>query len=465
MKVSTEPLPNRELRLVIQPDEEEVQQALRAAARNISRQARIPGFRKGKVPHEVIVERFGEDVLRQEAAERLVKKLYPQALKQEGIKPYAQAQLEEVQHKPMAFRLTVPLGPTVNLGDYRRFRMKPQKVKVSRKMVRAALEVLRQEKAVLEPAGDRPAKLGDVAVLDIEGEIPGETVFLHDENARVLLKADAPFPAPGFSQEVVGMREGEERTFSLPLSDDFPTEELRGREAEFTILLQELYERILPRLDNDLARTIGKFDSLKELRKHLKGKLLLQAQAKADEEYADAVVDAIVGQATVEFPPVMVEERLDEMLKGIERRLREEAKLTLENYLTIQGKTEEELRDELRPRAEERLKWALVLSEVVARERLEVEEEELTDRIEEISEPWGIRADEMREALRSPGGELAIVSSLLTRKAIERLVAIAKGETPLAQPAPWPRRWIERLAAITKRKAPPSSEQPADERG
>ena len=427
MKITTEPLENHQLILTIEVDEERTQQAMRRAARQIARQVNIPGFRKGKAPYDVIVQRHGEDTVRKEAADILAQEVYLEALEQEGIEPYALGVLDEVVLRPITFRLTIPLRPTVDLGDYHNYRLKPPKVKVSKKEVQQALEAIREQNAVLEPV-DRPAALNDMVVMDLAGQTADEVVFLKGNDARILLDAESTEPAPGFAEAIVGMEADEERTFTLTLPDDFPREELQGQEAEFTAKLAEVYKRILPELDDDLARTVGNIDSFKELQEHVRGQLRQAAQEKAGGEYAGQVLEAIIEQTQVEYPPVMLEEELNAAVEDFKQQVRHQARLSLEDYLHIQGKTMEELREELRPQATARLKRALVMGEVVRLEGLEVDEEEIGAHIEQVSASWGARADEVRTSLDSGEGRRTVRSRLLTDGAVQRLVTIAKGE-------------------------------------
>lgn len=429
MKITTEPTENRQLRLAIELDEERTQHAMRQVARQIARRVNIPGFRKGKAPYSLIVQRYGEDAIRKEAAEMLAEEAYHEALEQEGIAPYAPGVLDEVVLRPITFKFTVPLRPMVEPGDYRAFRLKPQKVRVYKKQVQQALEEIREQNAILEPV-DRPVALGDGVAIDLVGRAAEGVEFLKGDDIRILLDAESADPVPGFAEAIVGMKTGDERIFTLTLPDDFTREELRGQEAEFTVKMTEVYESIFPELDDDLARTAGNFDSLKELEKHIKEQLRQAAQRKADEEYAGQVLEAILEQAQVEYPPVMLAEELDERVKEVERAVKREARLSLEDYLRIQDKTLEELGEELEPRTAARLKRALVLGEVVRLEGLEVDEEEIGAHIEEVSAQWGVRADDVRSSFNADEGRQAVHNRLLTGKAVQRLVAIAKGEAP-----------------------------------
>ena len=431
MKITSEPLADRQLSLTIELDEEQTSKAMRAAARQIARQVNIRGFRKGKAPYEVIVQRFGEDVVRREAADLLSDEVYGEALDQEGIEPYAPGKLDELLLDPITFKLTIPLRPMVNLGDYRDYRLKPRMVRVYKKEIEEALEKIREDHAFLEPV-DRPVALTDGAVLHLVARSADGAEILNNDDFRVILEVDSTDPAPGFAEAIVGMKSNERRGFTLTLPEDFPQEEFRGQEAEFTVRLTAVYAHTIPELDDDLARATGNFDSLEELEKHVRDQLRQTKEAEADQEYTDQVVKTIVEQAQVEYPPAMLEKELDAVVQDTEQSLRRETGLLMDDYLRIQGQSMDEFRERLLPRAADRLRRGLVLSEIVGLEGLELDVEEVSTRIDEVSATWGRRADDLRESLQSDEGQRAIRSRMLASKAVERLIAIAKREMPEA---------------------------------
>lgn len=425
MKITTEPLEDRQLRLIIEVDEEQAEKAMQRSARHIAKQVDIPGFRKGKAPYSVVLQRFGENLVRQEAAESLIDDVYKEALHQEDIEPLAPAALDEMELDPITFTFTIPLFPTVELGNYQRYRLKHKKARVTKKEVQEALEDIRLENAMLELV-ERPVEMGDGVVVDLVATTSGEEIIKGD-GVHIMVEADS-YPAPGFAEAIVGMQAGDERTFALTLPDEFPREELRGLEAEFSVTAIEVYDQTLPNLDDDLARTVGNFDSLKELEAQVQDQLRQAAQQEIDQEYADQVLEDILEQTELAYPPVMVDDTLDDVVEEFERSVKRDAKLSLKDYLRFQGKTEEELRQELKPNAITRLEHSLMLSEVVRQEELEVDEAEINSQIEIASAPWGVRADQVRASLSSEEGQQAIRNRLLGSKAVQRLVAIAKGE-------------------------------------
>lgn len=434
MKITTESIGERQVALTIEVDEERVRQAQRQTARQISREVDIPGFRKGKAPYDVVVQRLGPEMVQQELVNILAEDVYREALEQEDIAPYAPGTLEEVDFEPLTLEFIVPLTPKVDLGDYRSYRREFSEPEVADEALDRALEGIREQNAVLNPL-DRAAAEGDLLVGHLVGRASDERIFLDEEEARVLLDTEGEEPIPGLVEALIGVEPGEERTFTLTLSEDFKVEELQGEEAEFTVEVESVYERILPDLDDDLARTVGKYDSFEELKEDVRDRLRERQRAEAESEYAEQVLDDIIGQAEVSYPPVMLEEALDDAVENYEAQVERREHMMLKDYLRIQGKTMDDLREDLRPGVEGSLKRSLVLGEIVEQEELEISDEELGIQIAESSEQYGERAEEVRAALNAPDAQRDIRNRMLANKAVQQLVAIAKGEVSEAAAA------------------------------
>lgn len=427
MKITTEDLGDRQVMLTIEVDEERVDRVLRGVARRISRNYNIPGFRRGRAPFDVILRRFGREALLQEALDDLGQEIIPEAMESEGLEPYDAGSLEDVQMDPLTFKLRVPLRPTVDLGDYRELRLEPPVVAVDEQEVEAELEQLRQANAILEPAGDRPANLDDWVSLDVSAEVNDEPL-VHQEAHGMILDAENTEFAPGFSEQIVGMKVDQDTRFTLALGDNWG-EDRAGQEASFAVTLREIRSRLLPALDDDLARTVGDFDTLEELRQSMREQFEETAQRKADQEYSEAVLQTFVESAAVAYPPDLVDDQIDDMADDLKQRL-EAQNITLEDYFKLTGQTEDSFRESMRPQAETIVRRGLALGELTRQEKLDVGEAEVEQRISLLSASWGERAGEAREMLSDPDNVRSIASSLLTNKAVQHLVAIARGETP-----------------------------------
>ncbi len=372
MKVETERLENCQMALTIEVDEARAKRALRNVARRISRRAKIPGFRPGKAPYNVVARYFGKEVLSKEVLDELGEATYKEALDQAGLEPFGQAQLTDYETNPLVLKMVVPLAPVVELGDYRQLRLEANEETIREEEVNKALTRIQEQNAFWEPV-KRPAQWGDLAIVDIEGTVKGETVIENKER-ELILEADSSYPLPGFSDQLLGLTVNEQREFILTYPEDFEDGDLAGQQAHFKIYLQDLKQEVVPDIDDDLARAVGNYETLEDLKAELRREL----QAKAEQEFAHRALTALVERAQIEFPPMMLEREIDNWLKEFDQNLRR-LNLNLENYLKMEKKTEEEFRQEVSPQVEERLKRSLALGKFIELEGLETGFEEAVD--------------------------------------------------------------------------------------
>ena len=439
MKIKTKDLDDRQVELTIDVTDEQLQGAMRSAARRLSSRTKIPGFRPGKVPYDVIIRRFGEEAVFEEALDDLGQSVYRQALEETELEPYAPGRLEEVVSKePLVLRYTVPQSPTVELGEYRDQRLPYEPPDVSDETLEEAMEEIRQGQALIESV-DRAAQMGDVIVLDIQAQLhePPEGInptLVSEKDISLLISEEAEWPFPEFSQHLVGLTTEDEKDISHTFPKDHPNEDLREQVADFHVVSKEVKSRFVPPWSDDLARAVGDFKDLLDLRVNVRKQLEAQANQSAESEFAKSVIASTVEAAEVSYPPVLLEEELDGMMKDFSRRL-ESQHLSLEDYLKIEKKTEEELRTEFESQAHERLKQGLVLGRVVEVEDLQVNADEVKAEIDRLVAPFGENADKIRKNFEHPLGQRRVSLDLLTEKAIQRLVSIAKGEAPSPQEA------------------------------
>ena len=433
MKIDTEALEDRQVQITVEIPDERLQAAMRSTARRLSRETRIPGFRPGKAPYNIIINKFGEEIVFEEALDDLGKEIYRQALEEMELDPYGPGSLDEVVSRdPLVIRYTVPLPPEVDLGNYREIRIPWEDPQVTDDALEAVLEDLRQRRALIEPA-DRPAQLSDVVVLNIRGELrdppDGEDATLLDnKGVEVLVAEETDWPIPGIVEHRVGLEAGDERQFEYKFPEDYPSEDLQDLSADFQLTCLEVKSRIVPDWSDDLARNIGEYNDLLDLRLKIRADLLERAQHQADAEYAQQVIEATIEGATITYPPILLRDEVGEMRAELERRLKGQ-NLSLEDYLKIEKKTDEELRSELEPRAKERLDRALILGKLVEVEELEVGEEEVNSEIDRIIAPFKDQSEDIRKSFDNPMSRRHLTLDLLTTKAIKHLVAFAKGES------------------------------------
>lgn len=436
MKVTTELRENRQLALTIEVEPERVETALAAAAKRIAGKVNIPGFRKGKAPRRVIEQMFGKDTLINEALDELGKKVYVEALEQAKIDPIGPGQLENIQTDPLVLTMVIPLAPRVELGDYRSLRVPFEAPSVSDAQVDHQIAHLRERHAILEPTPEgAAADWGHLVTLDIKSTVEG-AAFVNQTDADVVLEKEhldgRIQVVPGFEEQIVGMKVGGEKTFSLPVPDDVTYGQFQEKTAEFTVTLKDTRIRTLPDADDALAQTVGDFETIDALRDAIRQDIADAEMREARAAYADRAISTLLETAQIEFPPLMVDQELDAMLERTDKRLRSQGR-NLEQYLKMLGKTRDEYREELRPTAEERIRRGLLLAQIVELEGLTVDESELDAEIGLASAAHGQRTDQVREALSSDTNRESVRLDILTQKAIDRLAAIARGEAP--QPA------------------------------
>ncbi len=439
----------RQLTLTIEVDEERVSKAMRNKARELGREINLPGFRPGKAPYDVILCRVGEDVLRGEAVEDIIQPIFEEALEQEDIDPYARPTLEDMELKPLVLKFTVPLSPVVTLGDYRSIRQEVEGVTVTDEALEEALEYVRVRHQTIETV-ERPAEAGDVVSISghgrftapkpaAEGEEPAEaeeaaeneTIF-EEERLEILLDDKTLFPDTPFVENVVGMAAGDHKEFGFTFADPYEHEaDYAGREAAFDITVLEVKKRDLPPLDDELAKQEGDFETLDELRESLRGDLLREAEAAAKEKVIDDMIHHLIDGATMVYPPAAVDAQIDSMVEDFQNRLSRSG-WQFQDYLNLQGMTEESLREDFRENADSQLQHQLALRQFILDEKLQVKAADIDALIEDRIARFdndNIR-DSMRNYYRSGNGFDMLSSEVLSNKAYERILAIFGGNAP-----------------------------------
>jgi trigger factor len=368
----------------------------------------------------------------------------------------------------LTLHLTMPVGPTVTLGEYRSIRIPWQEPQVTDDDLDQALLRLQKEQTEWKP-DQRPAALGDQVVLDIKAKVNDETV-LDNTSREIVLAADSPYPVPGFADQVVGMAAGDTREFTLTYPQDHYNADIAGKEAKFEVRLNEIRVAVLPLLDDEFAMAVGDYENLDDLKTKLRASQEEETRRKAEDEYEEQIWEKLLATAGTDYPDVLLNRELDMLKEQLERQLKQQG-MELASYFQLTKTTEAAWREQIRPQAELRLKRRLILTEVIADQGLQVSTEEIDAEIERTVEPMGDRAAEARQSLTAPMGRLAIADSLITRKAIQRLMAIARGEQvdepaqaePPAGEEAAPVEDIAEVAAVGSNEASPdATETPAE---
>jgi trigger factor len=441
VQVTTERQENCLVKLTISVDEDKTREYMQRAARTLSRRYRLPGFRPGKAPYSVVVRNLGIETIQGQVVEQFGDKVFEAGLEESELDPAAQASLEDVTWDPsFTLHVSVPIQPEVDLGAYRDIRIPREVAEVTDEEVQEALLQLQKEQVEHEPK-EGAAELGDQVVLDITATVDGEIV-LENVAREMVLNAEARYPIPGFAEAVVGMQADETRTVPLTYPEDHYNEELAGKEAEYKVHLNEIHNEILPELDDEFAIMVGDYEDLKDLKAKLRQNLEEQVESAADRAYEEAMWDALLETASVEYAEASLIQEIDEYQQQFEAQFRGQG-MDMESFFQLTSTTPEAWREQIRPQAEERLKRRQILAEIIKAEELEVEDDEIDAAIERVIEPMGERADDMRQMLNTEPGRLSIKQDLLIEKAQDLLKTLlladageAEEEAPEDEPEP-----------------------------
>ena len=391
MKVTTEALERRQLSMLIEADAERVEKELRIAARSLAGRLRLPGFRKGKAPYNVVLRMVGKAALYEEFVDKLGQELFAAAIEQEDIEPSAMASLDEiVTLEPLVYRLTIPLSPTVTLGDYMSLRVDEAPVEVDEELIVAALEDMRSQHAGWS-AATRPSEYGDsmninvrAVVLDESGDEPVETdqVVLDETDWEVLPDQEYPMDPPGFDEALLGLGAGESKEFVLGWPEDSQSL-YKGKSAKFTVTVNSIEAYQSPELDDAFAALAsdGEFATLDEMKANLRSQKQEENAAKSKDDYLGMVLEAMVAQAELDYPPALIEREMDIMLDQMEQQVRQMGLRDLDHYLELIKQDRADYRESLREQAEAQLRRTLVIGEFVQSTKIGVTDVELEEYI------------------------------------------------------------------------------------
>ena len=426
MKVTRDKIENSQAFLTVEMEPPEVEASLEAAYQRLVKKTNVPGFRKGKAPRAMLERYIGKESLLEDALNSLIPRACEDALKEQEIEAFARPAVEITQTEPLVFKATVPLPPEVKLGDYHSIRLKPEPVASTKTEVASVIEQLRHQQATWEPV-EREIGFNDLVVFDIESAASGKP-FINQKGAQYQVIENYPAPLPGFAEQLVGIKRDEEKEFTLQIPNDYPDKELADKEASFKIRVSEVKQERLPKLNDEFAKGIDpKFKTLDSLRAQVANNLKLRAEEKAKRDFEERVIEAVVNLSEVEFPPLLVEMEISHLLDQQLRHWRESGR-GLEDYLASINKTEEELREELRPVASKRVTRSLVLGKISEGEKIEISGSEIDSEIEDMIKGAAEgKRGELKRLLNTPQSRESIEQLLVRQKTIQRLVDIARG--------------------------------------
>lgn len=404
-----------------------VEASMHDAAGRIARNVRIPGFRPGKAPYAVVLRTYGQQAVLEEAVHKLGDEILQEALTQQSIEPYDNPSVEIANPEPLKLKFTIPTKPSVDLGGYRALRVPVQAPEaIDDARLNQALEDVRKAQATHAPT-ERAAQLGDLVRMDFKID-DGEKTILDRKDIERQLEVGVTDVAPGFSEALVGAAAGEERTFELAVPGDYEVAELAGHTLSVVARVHDIKEVQLPALDDELAKSDGRFDTLEELKAELRKNLEENAARAEKERYESEVLRQAVEGAKIEFPDAMVEEELKQSVNELARSVTQQG-FTFENWLKMSENSLSGVRASMRPGVEARLRNTLFLYNLAEREGIKIEAADIDAAVNEELEryPAELQA-QLQEIYAKEDARLSVALRLLHQRALEKLVSIAKGE-------------------------------------
>ena len=421
MKVTAERIPEAQMLLEIELDDARVKKSLDQAARRLSQRFRIPGFRQGKAPRRVVESTLGPDAVFEEAAERLIPQALTEALEQEELDPVAQPSVEVTGREPVTFTATIPLPPVVELGDYQSIAIAKPESEFSEEMLEERLLELRRQHAVLEPV-EREPQLNDRVTADVRAEVEGEEI-LDQPGAEFHLREGSVIGVPGLSEKLVGVAVGEQHVIPIDVDEDWDDEEVAGKTVIFTVTIHDVKSEELPDPDDDFAMEVSdEFETFADLRERIESGLREQTERQAEEQFSQAVMQAAVDRATLEYPPALVEHEIEHMRQDFARQMGQDPA----TFLRDSSEQGEQLLASFRTQANERVINTLVLQNISEAEGIEVLDEEVTADLQQMLAGMPTQDSAQTEQMLQDEGIRANVQSRLVReRTIERLQQIA----------------------------------------
>ncbi len=441
IKVTTEPKEHRQLGLIIEVPNERFEKEMQKAARKAATQYKIPGFRKGKAPYNIILRHFGVGALAEEFVDELGQEMYKAAIEQEGIKPFGIGSVNSIEMDPLRYHVTIPLPPAVKLGDYRALRVEETPVEVDEKEVQARIDQILERESGYSDV-ERPSEYGDLmnvdvkaVVLDADGN-ETDAVVLDETDWHITPDAENPLEPAGFDTALLGMIPSDEKTFEIDWPEDSASM-YAGQRVRFHVVLRSNQAYVKPALTDEIAQSVGPlFETAEELINSIRANLQEELSREAENAFLSSILDQLVEMSEVDYPPSAVEMQIDQMLQTVDSRFRQMGLQGLDSFLETTKQTVEEYRAAQREEAEKVLRRNLVLSEIAVVEKVAVTDEEIEEQIaqmfgaldEDATDEQIVARQQLVEMMKEGANRLSLVDQIITNKAFALVKAIARGE-------------------------------------
>ncbi len=414
-----------EVKLEITIEAEKFEEAIKKVYFKSAKYFNIPGFRKGKAPMQIVEKYYGKEIFFEDAFNEVAGDALDEAVKENKLEVVSRPDIDVTQiekGKDLIFTAIMQTKPEAELGKYKGIEIEKIEYNVSDEDIEHELGHMQEHNSRLVSIEDRPVESGDIATIDFEGFVDGKAFDGGKAEGHELEIGSNTF-IPGFEDQVIGMKIEEEKDIQVKFPEEYFSKELAGKDATFKVKVHAIKKKELPELDDEFAKDVSEFDTLKELKEDIKQKQQKQNDDKAKYETQDAIIKAVCENIKVEIPSGMIEMEIDNMFQNMEQRLSYQG-LKLEQYLQMMGKTKEDMKKEYEPQAVEAIKSRLALEAVIKVEKIEPTEEEIDEKLKEMAKNYGKENDE--EFLKNENVRKYIKEGLASEKAMDFLVENAK---------------------------------------
>lgn len=426
MEVKMEKVEANLVELEIRVEAKKFDEAIQKAFRKNAKSFNIPGFRKGKVTLSMVKKFYGVETLYNDAIEFCIGETYAKAIDENNVNPVDMPEisvLEVAEGKDLVYKAKVTVMPEVKLGDYKGVEVKAVELEDTKEAVEKELKSLQEKNARVEAKTEGTVETGNIAVIDFKGFI-GDEAFEGGEGKEYPLEIGSGSFIGNFEEQLVGLSVGDSKDVIVTFPEQYGKEELNGKEAKFEVTIKRIDVKEIPVLDDELASEVSEFETVEELKADLTKKAEEANTARAESELKENVINAVVDNATIEIPEVMIEKETDDMIKNLEQRLSYQG-LGLAQYYELTGSSEDKMRTYMKENAERKVKTDLVLSEITKVEKIEVSEEELKEKALEVAKMYSAEADKIAEMIMATQKHILEAETLRT-KTVDMLVENAK---------------------------------------
>lgn len=430
MKLTTNRVDKKTVEITVEAGNDKLKKGLEQAYKDVAKKVNIPGFRKGKVPKQILLNNFGKEFFLEEAANHILPEIYEEVLNtvEEENMPLGRPQIEMVQleeDKDFIFKIKADAKPQFEVGEYKGIELEKQEVSVSEEEVQKELERLQEKHSSLEVVSeDAKVKDGDTILLNFKGmvdKVPFEGGTAEDYNLQVGSKSFIE----GFEEQLIGMALNEEKTIQVKFPEEYHSPDLAGKDAEFEVKINEIREKKLPELNDEFADNTSEFATLAELKEDLKKNILEAKEAKSNAELKATAVEKVAANFDIEIPQAMVETQIDAFIQNMEMNMARQG-LSLNQYLEYTNEKIEDLRAKYQADAETAVKNSLVLEAIAKNENIEISDEDLEKEFTRLAEMYKKEVSEIKDLLEKSGEKENMINSMKSDKAVDLIIANSK---------------------------------------